>query len=461
MIKLSSSTKTSDSNAQIVYALLFMQLLTVFLQYSFVSRESVFLLKWVGIFDELLSMLALLFLLVFNRSKLSNIPKILFIPIFVIIPYIAFTAFLNDTSVINILMAYRAYFLYFPSMLLAYYYLRQRYTQQLLRWFGIMILFEFGIIIFQAINNFLINRPIILGDAVPGTFSGANNLGYTLGMIFLVYLILYIYRINILSRTWDVSVIILAFISIFLVEAKATLMLFVIIGVFLILSSRNIRFFILTNLHKIALLSLFSVAVFAGVYSSKGSFTNNNIVNVFKLTETLQHEQNIHSGSNRLLWFPLTKEHLDKFAVHPLLGIGPSTHSSQAAVTLESPIAMNYVINAFGQREIGLDGGVDSQIIPIFGEYGYLGLLLFYGMFAYILLYFWRQFKHYVSHEIQGPALAGFALTCYFILMSYANHIWEGQAESFTYWILIVLMLKTIQHDTNATITSERCSKLL
>lgn len=437
-------------NSTLTYNLLLIQLFAVYFQYSLTGKNSSAFLKILGIFDEIMAIIFIIILLAYNRQKTYSITKIIFFPLFIIIPYIFMVSYLNNSPLSYLLAAYRAYFIYIPTFLIIYIYLDKIKIFKLLQAFGAFVIFEFLLIVIQAIRNILLGSTLILGDAISGTFSGANSFGYVISMPLLLYVTFYANRINIYNQTIDKYIIVLAFITIFLVEAKASLFAFIFIAFFIIFISKNIRKYLFRNIIYISILTFIGIGIFSLLYSNQGSFTNNNIVNVFNIAQTLKDENNVQSGSSRLLWFPLTYTQLEQFAYHPLIGMGPSTHSSYASVSLEAPIAMNHVMNAFGQKDLGMDGGVDSQIIPIWAEYGYIGIILFYTMFIYILMYFAKQHK-FKSSLIKTSSLVGISLTIYMIVMSYANHVWEAQVESFTYWVLLGICLKMIKIEKENT----------
>lgn len=440
-----ASDNIKYKNSFLIYKLLLIQLIAVYFQYSFNEKHASQYLKVIGVIDELIAILFIAIMVIFNTNKVFRINKIFLMPVVIIIPYMFLTAYLNSTPLVYLIFAYRAYFIYFPTVFLLYLYLDGFHILRILKIFGYIAIFEFILIIVQALRNIITGSNIILGDAVSGTFAGANNFGYVISMILIFYIVLYAYKIHIYSKKFDKYIIILSFLAIFLVEARASLFSFVIIFPMIIFISQAMRKYLLKNLIYISALSLFGIVIFSAMYSSQGSFSNNNIVNAFNITQTLENENNVYSGSNRFLWFPLTYLQLEQFAYHPLIGMGPSTHSSYAAVTLNAPIAMNYVLNAFGQKDLGMDGGVDSQIIPIWAEYGYLGIFLFYSMFVLIFIYFKKQYNKFDNGKIKAYSVIGMSLTIYMVVMSYANHVWEAQVESFTYWVMIASCLKIIK----------------
>ena len=130
-------------------------------------------------------------------------------------------------------------------------------------------------------------------------------------------------------------------------------------------------------------IGIFSFILLISIYyfaSSEDIFYNFNIYH-----QLTKQEFTISSGSQRLLYYPLTYKILsDQGLIHFLFGLGPGMYGSDAGMRLNTPWS-EYLGNVFGQLDAGFDPYVSSQIIPIWGELGIIGLFVFFWMFFKIL----------------------------------------------------------------------------
>jgi hypothetical protein len=162
-------------------------------------------------------------------------------------------------------------------------------------------------------------------------------------------------------------------------------------------------------------------------------FNPNYLVEQFTI-----REYNVSSGSARNLWYPVTKDRLEKYSFSPLIGIGPGMYSSYAANQLNTSINQS-IYNIFGQRTLGLDTVVDSQIIPLWGELGYIGISIFVLFFIYAGIHYYKLSKILVNIESKALSITASASCIYIIFGFYINHILEEPPTAFPVFLFMGL----------------------
>lgn len=453
----------------LMFPLLVLQAIIVYTQYTYLWSYLSVDTKYIGLIDEFCSLIFCAFLLL--KSKSISIPNILWIPLFLVVPYMFVSMLLNNTPIINLVMAYRAYFIYIPTIITVSVLFKNNNILKSNRLMMFLLAVQCIVVFFQIISNYTNNQYMILGDALRGTFVSANNLGYTLAISMIYLYVKVAYKSWVFSEKIDQLLLVISAYLLFLIESRGAVYGLIIVFSVLIVFVSQVRMYTLRKVHFIIFVVITGTLIYGNYYLNEDALTlsnhseecfqeldcrssdlarklksaeetsalNNNFTQSLDVMQTIRNEQSASGGSNRLLWFPLTYKHLQEYAYHPLIGIGPSTHSSHAAVTLRSEIALTQVINAFDQNKYGMDGGVDSQIIPVWAEYGYIGLFLFYMIYIYIGLYGFLVMirSNKASSTMSGVLLMG--MSTYIVLLSYVNHVWESQPESFTFWLLVML----------------------
>ena len=114
--------------------------------------------------------------------------------------------------------------------------------------------------------------------------------------------------------------------------------------------------------------------------------------------------------------------------------MGPGMYASYVAFN-ELPPPAESIYNIFGQIEYGVDPGVDSQIIPIWGELGYIGIALFFILFIRLARRYYRIFKRSEDIYSKGLALTASLGSVFVLLGMYVNHIIETQPLMFLYFL--------------------------
>jgi hypothetical protein len=197
--------------------------------------------------------------------------------------------------------------------------------------------------------------------------------------------------------------------------------LFIIINLF-----KNKRvFFRFITISLLFIIFIGSYALISKRYSSR----TNTVINAFNPTiqyiRLTKHQNTVSGGSHRNLYFALTQSNLRRYAFHEAIGFGPGMYASYVAYRFMPPT--NYLIyNAFNQMELfGLDPSVDSQIIPIWGEMGYIGITIFILFLIIVSIFFWFRYKKAETSETRGYALTSSVGTIFLLIGFYVNHLWE------------------------------------
>jgi len=135
----------------------------------------------------------------------------------------------------------------------------------------------------------------------------------------------------------------------------------------------------------------------------------------------------VHSGASRALFYPLTFVNLHEYAKTPLLGFGPGMYGSYIANRL-MPESNKLIYDVFNQSKLGYDSDTDSQIIPLWGELGYVGIGLTLLLLATAALHFSRL-ERSATLGLLSPSFAATAriATIYTLCGLYFNHFLEIQ----------------------------------
>ncbi len=194
---------------------------------------------------------------------------------------------------------------------------------------------------------------------------------------------------------------------------------------------------------------LFSFFKSSHSYSPNSIFKTINPVDLY--VKIVQRQNDIHSGAQRNLYFPLTYVHLQKYSISPWIGFGPGMYASYTAFRFK-PESNNLVEDAFHQTKYGMDAGVDSQIIPILGEFGFSGIILFLLFLIYNIFFFYKEYKKANGSLCKALAFVALCSALFLLIGFYVNHIWEGQPIFGTimiFWGLFYLQKNHIKAISN------------
>jgi hypothetical protein len=363
--------------------------------------------------------------------------------ILILFPYMFFNMYYNDLSYVHLFKAYNDYFLMIPTAILISTYFSKSDIRNIVLFVFMLVKMQMVIVIIQFSYLLMTKGVGFHSDDIYGTFSDANILGYTVGMVLIVSIV-FRYLNSEINNSWRLHLnkqILMCATIIMLSEARAAILTLIILAIASLILFQELRTLIsrkiLYIMSGLALLSItFSLAM------GSGSLTNNNITRLFSISQFMEIEQNAASGAGRFLWYPITFEDLNNYSRNPAFGFGPSNHSSFGAFFLDTSINRTLVYNRFRQKDLGLDAGVDSQIIPIWAEYGYVGLFLFFGIYFKLIYSFYRKYLKTNYGFMKTVYLLGFLITAYFVILTYASQIWQSPPFTLLYYSLISIIYK-------------------
>jgi O-antigen ligase len=74
-----------------------------------------------------------------------------------------------------------------------------------------------------------------------------------------------------------------------------------------------------------------------------------------------------------------------------------------------------------------MDPDVDSQIIPIWGEFGYAGVIVFLGFIIFCFFYFYIEYRHARDMQLKAFSFVSMTGTVFLLFGFYVAHVWETQ----------------------------------
>ena len=345
---------------------------------------------------------------------------------------------LNQVPIITLLYSFHDYFLPF-----IFYYLLLYCTKINEQTIKKILTLLYRIFFIQLILQLLqisvaIKDGTFNDDSAMGTFSGANNLSYTFFfLLFHATYYVYLYKDKMYTKR----------LVVFLTGMLASFGLFAILAYPFFFLTYNFKKIVKFSFLKRAIGLLIVLALIFSAFNKlnpqrqeSSSFSNPlwMVDPSFYINYFLESEFSIYGGSNRMLWFPVTYDRLNSFAFDPLIGMGPGVYTSFAGFrTMSAPTESVY--NIFNQIEYGYDPYVDSQLIPIWGEFGYIGLFLFLLLFVKLSISNYRYYKESEFPLTKTLSITASASSIYMLLGMYTNHVLETQTIMVTY-ILIVAM---------------------
>ncbi|MEW6556088.1 MAG: hypothetical protein AB1349_01885 [Elusimicrobiota bacterium] len=178
--------------------------------------------------------------------------------------------------------------------------------------------------------------------------------------------------------------------------------------------------------------------MFSGLHISEG-FAGLRYYNIYK--NFVDWEFNVDMGANRYLWLELVWNYVKKSFTHILVGYGPGEFWSYISYKLKSRITME-TFNYWGQLEMGHDAGCACGLVPVIGEFGFLGLFLFWYMYYKIYKFSWKVYKYSFTPELKTFCLAVIAGSIMMFFGVYVQLIWEHQNTVFFYWFFTAMFYK-------------------
>ena len=301
------------------------------------------------------------------------------------------------------------------------------------------------LIIKTIIFCFLIQIPIIAlqilkagsginVDSTYGSFPGANNLSYA--ALFAVFLYLGIKKFNLTELSSKIIFFTLVAILI-LGQGRLAFILFPIILFYLLIKNRynlKIKKFIRLLVILVIIFLLYAVII------SGDTLKQINIYSHF--TEV---EFNVHSGSQRFLYYPYVFKLLSRGGFKNLFfGLGVGQLGSYSAFKYMTPFT-RILANYWGQVDLGFDPGVSSEIIPIWGELGFVGIIFFLLLLFKIFKFAIKSYKLFDDDLIRSLSAGLIAGSLLMIVGSFFAQVFEIQVISYPFWLISALLIKAIK----------------
>lgn len=408
---------------------------TVFFQYTLYGSEYN---RYLVIWDEILilTFTAVILLQKMLNGKLSfkKSPFDKYIIIFFLISI--FSMFLNSSSFLPGVVGIRNYLQY---ALLFYCVLNVKITEKTIKLVVKTIIFIFLLQLPILTSQFFdaLSKGSFSVDAVRGTFPGANNLSYT--ALFPIFLFMGIK--NFKFKGLANKLLLLGLIAV-LILGQGRLAVILLPLILLYLLRRQILFRFSTRGFKVvAVIGIFFIMLAGYLFVIKSD--------VFRQYNLYRHftkgEFEVHGGSQRYLYYPLVYQHLEDNGLKSILfGLGPGMYGSFAGFKYMTPYT-KVLSNVFGQLDYGFDPYVSSQIIPISGELGFIGIIIYFLLLFKVFRYASLAYKKFDQPLIKSLSVGLIAGSFLMIVGSFFNPVFEVQVTAYPYWLIAALLVKSIQ----------------
>ncbi len=101
--------------------------------------------------------------------------------------------------------------------------------------------------------------------------------------------------------------------------------------------------------------------------------------------------------------------------------------------------------NYWGQVDLGFDPGVSSEIIPIWGELGFVGIIFFLLLLFKIFKFAIKSYKLFDDDLIRSLSAGLIAGSLLMIVGSFFAQVFEIQVISYPFWLISALLIKAIK----------------
>ena len=358
----------------------------------------------------------------------------------------------NETSPLVIAVALRGLFQYaavFYSIVWLRRHLTPRFMAVLVAVGLALCLIQLPFGLFEFAYDVRRGIPNLAADEFRGTLgrSGANLLGlFVLPMLFLM-----LSRV-LDSRQWkrsNIAIILLLAVIPFLSFSRMS-WLCAAAGVTILwwrrilLSPRVLRF--VAAVGAVALIALFvAVRVVALSFSGWDDLT---VVRLVDPSNVVSSFSTPGLGVGLLPWAEAVVETVEKRAPVPLLGLGPGSAGSSAAVQLKTATYHTYFYDYFGLAAYGLPADLPTQLLQTGAEYGPLGPVLL-GIIAFEFYRLARKLRRRARNPLDaglGAALVISAIVM--VVLSIKDGIWEQQTTSMWFWMMGGLVFVSLRRAT-------------
>jgi len=347
-----------------------------------------------------------------------------------------FSMFLNNSSFSPGIIGIRNYLQY---ALLFYCILNVKITERTIEVVVKAIIFVFilqlPILAFQFFDA--LNKGGIGVDTFRGTLPGSNNLSYA--ALFPIFLFIGIKNFRFKGL---VNKLLLLGLVVVLILGQGRLAVILLPLILLYLLRRQILFRFSTRGFKVVVvIGIFLIMLVGYLFVIKSD--------VFRQYNLYRHftkgEFEVQGGSQRYLYYPLVYQHLEDNGLKSIsFGLGPGMYGSFAGFRYMTPYT-KVLSNVFGQLDHGLDPYVSSQVIPISGELGFIGIIIYFLLLFKVFRYASLAYKKFDQPLIKSLSAGLIAGSFLMIVGSFFNQVFEVQVTAYPYWLIAALLVKSIQ----------------
>jgi hypothetical protein len=343
----------------------------------------------------------------------------------------------NQTSPLVIAVALRGLFQY-ALVFYAIIWLRRYFDDRFIRrYFSVAIalgLLELVIAAWQYLSSPGSIRGV---DIFRGTLgiSGSNNLG-----LYVLPALCYVMSRMLDSRQWRWQNLFLAvgllLVPVWASSRMAWLVLAIAMGLMwwrrVTLTPRGLMF--IAGLLAVASALLYASVTF--IAQTSDAWANLTVGRVVSIRGAIASFATPGEGVGLTAWAPLVWDTVIRESPVPLLGLGPGSGGSSAAVQLNTATYRRYFFDYFRQRALNRPGDLPTQVLQTGAEYGPFGplLLLIIAFEFFLLAHRLRRTRRSPQAMALGAALVVSAVTM--VVLSIKDGIWEQQTVSMWMWIL-------------------------
>ncbi|MCS7227859.1 MAG: hypothetical protein NZ839_02720, partial [Endomicrobia bacterium] len=209
-------------------------------------------------------------------------------------------------------------------------------------------------------------------DAIYGSFPGANSLSYA--CLYPIFLFLGIKKFKVISVS-NMMILSVFILILILGQGRFAILLFPFILSYIYIVEKGGKFTSVVNNKFVygSFLIFFFLLVYGFLITNKG-------LTILKDYYRIVDKSYLYPGTIwwKLAYYPVTYKNLTQAGIiNTLFGLGPGMYGSFAGMKYQTTYTQ-FLSNFLGQKEKKVSSDVASQIIVIWGEMGFLGLLVYF-----------------------------------------------------------------------------------
>lgn len=354
-----------------------------------------------------------------------------------------FSMVLNGSPILPGIMGIRNYLQY---VLLFYCILNARITENTMKKVTntiiLVFLFQIPILIFQIFYALESGKKIGV-DTIYGTLPGANNLSYA--SLFPIFLLLG--KTDMKLDSLEKKSVFFLLLGILVVgQGRLAIILFPVI-LFWLYKKR------LRSTSRAVEKVLSTVFVLLVLISSYFLVTKKSLHVMTRHYAGILDKSYLYPGTIwwKIAYYPITHNFLKEAGIiQQIVGFGPGMYGSFAGDKSQTPYTV-VLSNILRQKERGVGPYVGSQIITIWGETGFAGLLVYLLLLREVFRYASRILKNASNSTVRILATGVIVGSFLMIVGSFFQQVFEIQVLAYPYWLLIALLIKSQEPSSKKT----------